>query len=144
MGEMIKSDCLKQFDQKEIGMFHALNSLLEYDFFNFEYRRHHDTENHNRQTDHQSDRVNKLAGDQDKNNKPAGDKAQVVFGKDSIVRGQIRRFKGSTQGARQHVEVGRDNQSAAKNTAGECRRKYKKSDAAGYHEQNPVCPGNEI
>ncbi len=84
-----------------------------------------------------------MAGDQDKNDETAGDKAQEIFGNDGIVWGQMRRCKGWSQRTCQHVKVNRDNEPTAKNTAGESRTKNDKSDNAGNSEQNPVCPGNE-
>lgn len=79
-----------------------------------------------------------MPGNEDKNDKPAGNEAQEIFCDNNIMGRKMRRGESRSQRAGQHVEIHRDEQTAEKNPPGISGGKQHKSQKGSRCEQNPV------
>ncbi len=84
-----------------------------------------------------------MSGNEDKNNKSAGDETHEIFSDNNIMGGKMRRGECCSQRSGQQMEINRNEQAAEKNPSGITGGKKHKSHHAGDNKQNPVRSGDK-
>ena len=84
-----------------------------------------------------------MPGNEDKNDKPAGDEAQEIFCDNNIMGRKMRRGQCCSQSAGQQMEINRNKQAAEKNPSGVAGGKEYKSHKGSCNKQNPVRSGDK-